>query len=216
MSSTSTAGARVLVVEDHALMREGIDRRLTAAGFTVAGMVGSIADAEAEFDRLHPDLVLTDHFLADGTGVTLLRRLLDRHPGAQVLLLSASDDKALITTYLNEGASGFMHKSVDVDEFVHCVRAALAGNRALDTVATARVLESLNDPAPAGTASPLSKREVEVLSLVADGCTNDDIAGRLYISPQTVKTHMTRIFGKLGVRDRASAAVRATREGILG
>lgn len=208
---------RVLLVEDHELMREALERRLDAAGsFRVVAGAGTVEEAKGFVAAYRPQMVLVDHSLPDGDGMDVLTAVKAADPSTVVVMLSAHDDPALIAGYLAAGANGFAHKTVAAAELLRVLRAAASGQPALDPVATQRVLEQLQEPAePAEDNSPLSRRETEVLSLVAAGHTNDDIAARLYISPQTVKTHLSRIFGKLGVRDRASAAAKAIREGML-
>lgn len=211
---------RVLVADDHALVREGIVRRLEAEGdIVVVGVAGDAAGCAELFRELAPDVTLVDHLMPGMSGLDLVRQLLAEAPQARLVVLSGFDDRALVTAALSAGAVGFITKTAPGAEMVRCVREAAAGNRALDAVATERVLEQLADPtrrlSPGAERGPLTARELQVLALVADGRTNEQIAEALFISVQTVKTHLSRVFARLGVSDRASAAAKALRDGLL-
>jgi DNA-binding NarL/FixJ family response regulator len=208
---------RVLVVEDHELVREGIERRLNAAGgYVIVAMATDAAEAARALEAHPVDLVLVDHTLPDGDGMDVLRSARAFRPGAKVVVLSAQDEPEVIAGYLRAGADGYAHKTVNAAELQRVLAEAVSGGRGLDAVATKGLVHSLEHPAPPPEASSrLSPRELQVLELVAAGHTNDDIAQALFISPQTVKTHLSRIFDKLGVRDRASATAVGMRSGVL-
>jgi DNA-binding NarL/FixJ family response regulator len=213
---TDRTDLRVLVVEDHELMREALARRLhTTRGLSMCAAAATVAEAVDLVAAEQPDLALVDHSLPDGSGQDVQAAVRRLSPRTAVVLLSAHDDPALIAGYLKAGAAGYAHKTVTADELARVLLEASADRPALDSVGMAKVLEHLNAPPAAHPSVPLSRREAQVLNLVAAGHTNDDIASRLFISPQTVKTHLARIFTKLGVRDRASATAKAIRAGML-
>lgn len=205
----------VLVVEDHEMMREALTSRLRSYGaFSDIVLTGNVDEALNALDSTSPDMVIIDHSLPDGSGMDVLTAVRSKHADTAVVMLSAQDDAASMADYLARGATGYAHKTVSSPELLRILQSALAGERALDTFTTSKVLARLDAPA-AAPSGPLSPREVQVLSLVATGHTNEDIAEKLFISAQTVKTHLTRIFSKLGVRDRAAAAAKAIRDGML-
>ena len=214
---TPPAGVRrVLVVEDHEMMREAIERRLAAAGdFTVVASAETLAQARAALATYRPDFVLVDHQLPDGTGLDVLAAARDLDPHVVVVALSAHAEPALVAAYVSAGADGYATKTARADELLGVLRSAAAGMSALDTVATAQVLRHLRTGEQAAGPGLLSARETQVLALVADGLTNIEIAAALFVSPQTVKTYLDRIFTKIGIRDRAGAAAKAVRDGLL-
>jgi DNA-binding NarL/FixJ family response regulator len=215
-SAPAAAGrrTRVLLVDDHEILRDALAARLeSTGGFEVVHTAGSLA---AALDVLHHqpavDLILTDHALPDGFGCAVLTEARAVSPQTRVVVLSAHADGALIRRYSRLGVDGYLAKTLPPAELSGLLRRALAGERAFDATATAALTAPVNGVAVIG---PLSKREAEVLSLVASGLTNDEIGTRLFLSPQTIKTHLSRIFDKLGARDRAQATATAMREGMI-
>lgn len=204
--NTPTGDVAVLIVDDHEIVREGLAARIGALdGFYVAGTAGSATEAVSTYEDLAPHLVVVDHSLPDGDGLSVLTRVRHINPAAVVVMLSAYDDPALIARYVNQGVSGYAHKSVPRHELAAVLRTAHAGERALDSVGTDRLMKHVAAPGRPEPTSPLSPREKQVLDLVGAGYTNDAVARELFISPQTVKTHLSRIYGKLGVPNRAAA-----------
>lgn len=202
---------RVVVVDDHPMVRAGLTAQLARSEqVELAGEAGTVAEAVTVLAETTPDVVLVDHQLPDGHGLDLLAQM--RADGPAVVLVTAFDDRALISQYIGAGAAGFVHKSSGPLELVRCVLEAAAGRSALDPASVHRTMLAPTTPDANGD---LSARELDVLRLVADGLTNDAIGNRLKISSQTVKTHLSRIYAKLGVSDRAQAAVVATRRALL-
>jgi DNA-binding NarL/FixJ family response regulator len=196
---------RVLVVDDHALVRDGIGRLLDSSdGIEVVGLAADGAEAVASVAALHPDVVLMDLSMPNVDGVEATRRLSHEHPEVQVVVLTTFADQRRILDALNAGASGYLLKDSQPDEVIAAVRAAADGGAPLDPKA-ARVLLDSRRVAPAG--GDLSPREREVLDLLATGLANKQIARKLGIAERTVKAHLTRIFEQLGVTDRTQAAL---------
>ena len=204
---------RVVVVDDHPMVRAGLTAQLERdASVEVVGDADTVASALVTIAALNPDVVLVDHQLPDGTGLDVLGPLVAAGQVPAVVLVTGYDDRSLIEQYVKAGVAGFAHKSAGPTQLAACVADAAAGRSALDPQSLHRTLLAPSTPTVAGT---LSAREIEVLTGVSQGLTNDAIGSRLTISSQTVKTHLSRIYSKLGVADRAQAAVVATRRGLL-
>ncbi|GAA1017615.1 DNA-binding response regulator [Acrocarpospora pleiomorpha] len=211
---------RVLVVDDQQLIRESIASLLDIQpGITVVGMAG---DGRAAVDlvlTLSPDVVLMDVRMPTMDGIEAVAVLRDRAPACRVVMLTTFDDEEYVVAALRAGASGYLLKDRPSRELADAVRLAHAGVVQFDPAAAARLTSALTRttaPPPADQAGhTLTSREVEVLRLVATGSTNREIARRLYLSEGTVKNHISRILGRLGLRDRTQAAVYARDHGLL-
>ena len=204
---------RVLLVDDQALVRAGLRQILSARqGFEVVGECADGSEVMAAVAEGRPDVVVMDLRMPGVDGMEATRRL-HALPGAPpVLVLTTFDDDEILSGALRAGASGFQLKDAPGEELIAAVRAVAEGEGWLDPGVTIRVLAAYQQVAPKAAAVPdtvrlLTDREVEVLSLIGRGATNAEIGRRLYIGEGTVKTHVGRIFSKLGVRDRAAAVV---------
>jgi DNA-binding NarL/FixJ family response regulator len=212
---------RVLVVDDQLLIRESIAALLDIQpGITVVGVAGDGREAIELVLESRPDVVLMDVRMPTMDGIEAVAVLRQRAPDCRVMMLTTFDDEEYVVQALRTGASGYLLKDRPARELAEAVRLAYAGVVQLDPAAAARVAAVLDRPAgppplvdPAG--HPLTSREVEVLRLVATGSTNREIAARLYLSEGTVKNHVSRILGRLGLRDRTQAAVYARDHGLL-
>lgn len=207
-------------------MLEAIVNRLNAdSDFEVVGTAGDGRELVDRYRSLcdggrRPDVVLSDYSMPELNGIEAMRLILTDQPDAKVLILSAFDDRSLVVSAMSAGAVGYLLKSVPPAELRDRVRAAARGEPVLDArTATHMVGAVRGRERRAGGSSlkdvPLSEREVEVLRLVADGLSNTQIASRLYISSQTVKTHLERICAKLGISGRAAAVKRGIETGAL-
>ncbi|MFD6098717.1 response regulator [Nocardiopsis flavescens] len=206
---------RVLLVDDHPVVREGIRGMLSAENdLDIVGDAASGPEALARVAELSPHVVLMDLRMPGGDGVAATVRITAEHPGTHVLVLTTYDNDTDILRAVEAGATGYLLKDTPRAELAEAVRAAARG----ETVLTGRLAGKLvtgmrNRSAPAGPA--LSPREVQVLRLAAEGATNAAIGRALHISPTTVKTHLMRVYEKLGVGDRTAAVSRALRQGLL-
>ena len=167
-----------------------------------------------------PDVVLSDYSMPRLNGIEAMRLILDTDASAKVLILSAFDDRSLVVSAMNAGAVGYLLKSVPPAELRERVRSAARGEPVLDARTASHMIGAVRarERRPGGSSLegvPLTEREVDVLRLVADGMSNSEVAGKLYISAQTVKTHMERICTKLGVSGRAAAVKRGIETGAL-
>ena len=206
---------RVLIVDDHALILRGLSDLLGAAeGIEVAGAIDSGVQAVAIVTELQPDIVLMDLSMPVMDGIEATRRVLLARPETKVIMLTSFSENARILAALEVGAIGYLLKDTEPEDIIKALRDAADGGVTLSPKA-ARALLPGNNHAGNGSATALTAREREVLSLVAAGLPNKSIARRLTISEKTVKAHLTRVFSVLGVSDRTSAALWAQRHGII-
>jgi DNA-binding NarL/FixJ family response regulator len=197
---------RVVVVDDHAVVRDGISRLLDSAdGIEVIGSAADGAEAQAVIAGTAPDVVLMDLSMPVVDGVAATRRITAEHPDVRVVVLTTFADKQRILDALDAGAAGYLLKDAQPDEVIAAVRAVVAGGAPLDPKAARVLLDARGAPATSGP--ELTPREREVLALLATGVANKQIARRLAIAEATVKAHLTRIFQQLDVTDRTQAAL---------
>jgi DNA-binding NarL/FixJ family response regulator len=214
---------RVLVVDDQRVVRDGLALLLRVS--PRVELVGTAENGRAALDRLGeltPDVVLMDLRMPVMDGVEATRRIRAGYPSVQVIVLTTYADDESVFAALRAGARGYLTKDADADEIVRAVERVHAGEAMLDTSVQARLLDALGagmassePPAqPAALPDDLTPREAEVLTLIAEGLSNAEIARRLVVSEATVKTHVNRLFAKTGVRDRAQAVRYAYRHGL--
>jgi len=192
----------VLVVDDHAVVRAGLEQLLaTAADLELAGSAVDGANAVALAADLQPDVILMDLSMPGVDGIEAIRRIVDARPEACIVALTSFSDEHRISDALAAGARGYLLKHAGPDELLGAIRAAARGGAPLDPKA-ARVL--LENRRPHQIVQALSRREDEVLRLVAKGMTNTEAAARLFVSPRTVETHLAHIYAKLGIHSRSA------------
>jgi DNA-binding NarL/FixJ family response regulator len=212
--------ARVVVADDHAVVRHGVRGILAdAPDLDVVGEAGDGAEAVAVALRAQADLVILDVSMPRMTGLQAARELSARAPATRTLMLSMHDDEQLVLEALNVGASGYVLKSAVDRDLVDAARAALRGESFLYPDAIAALIQDRLARVQAGeeilAASPLTPREEEVLKLIAEAYTNQQIAQALTISPKTVESHRGSILEKLGMRDRVELTRYAIRRGLV-
>jgi DNA-binding NarL/FixJ family response regulator len=201
---------RVLVADDHGVVRDGLARLIAAEeDLELAGLASDGEEAVARTRELAPDVVLMDLDMPGVDGIEATRRITER-PGVAVLVLTAFSDTARILGAMNAGAVGYLLKDAAADDVTAGIRSAARGESPIDP-RVARTILTGRDPL-----DPLSAREREVLELLVQGLPNKLIARRLEISEKTVKTHLTSIFRAIGVTDRTQAALWAQRHGLAG
>ncbi len=208
---------RVLVADDHPLFRDGIVSLLEAAGFEVVGQVGDGASAVEAAERLSPDLILMDVTMPKLNGIQALSKIKEKKPEVEVVMLTVSDDDEDLSAAAQAGASGYLLKSLDSDEFLSLLEGIKAGEAPLTRRTAARLLRLMSGSASdfRSSATYLTARELELLGLVADGLPNKAIAQELSISENTVKYHMKNILSKLDVHNRTEAVAQAIRAGLI-
>lgn len=216
-----SAPVRVVLVDDHEMVIEGLKAMLTpfASRVQVVGEAVGADRAMAVIDELAPDIVLCDVRMAGVSGLDLCRDIRQRDPAQKVILLSVYDDEQYLFQAIRVGASGYLLKGISSDELVRQLEGVHAGGSAIDAGLAARSAETAarlqSDQFWPGARHGLTQRESEILSLVVTGASNRGIAAKLIIGEETVKTHLSSIYRKLGVGDRTSAAATALREGIF-
>ena len=195
---------RVLVAEDHAVVRSGLERLLaTTSEIDVVGAAADGAEAVALAADVAPDVVLMDLSMPNMDGIEATRRILGENDAIQVVVLTSISDREKIEAALDAGAIGYLLKDAEPDEVIRGIRAAARGESPIAPKA-ARTLLAARGQRPE---SQLSERELEVLRCVAEGLPNKLIARRLGISEKTVKAHLTRVYQQIGVTDRTQAAL---------
>jgi DNA-binding NarL/FixJ family response regulator len=211
---------RVLIVDDQALIREGLETLLgLSPGIEVAGTACDGEDAVRLTAERQPDIVLMDLRMPRCDGVEATRRITRQWPNCRVIALTTYADDDSIFGVLEAGAMGYLTKDAGAQAIAQAIRTVHAGDALLDPVVQARVIRQLRaGQSPTATPAPtlpndLTQREAEVLSLIAQGLNNREIAERLMVTEATVKTHINNLFSKIGVRDRAQAVVYAMRHG---
>ncbi|MFI6349956.1 response regulator [Streptomyces sp. NPDC050560] len=216
-SPTPASTLTLLIVDDHPVVRNGLRGMFEAeGGFAVLGEAASGAEAVELTARLDPDVVLMDLRMPGGSGVEAIAELVRRGARAKVLVLTTYDTDSDTLPAIEAGATGYLLKDAPGHELFTAVRAAAEGRTVLSPAVASRLVTAVRAPAAAPGGEPLSAREREVLALVAKGTSNREIARGLFISEATVKTHLTHLYAKLGVGDRAAAVAVAYDRGILG
>ncbi len=205
---------RILVVDDHEVVRRGMSSILSGQdNLLVVGAVGSGEEALELVPTLAPDVVLLDLQLGGMHGLEVIRRLLDRSQAPPaVVVLTVHDEDELVLDAVKAGASGYVLKDAPADELIRAIERVAAGGRHFDEVV---VKAFLHEQERAGDLELLTARELEILRMVAAGATNREVGEHMFLSIETVKSHLETIYRKLDVSDRAHAVAVAMRKGIL-
>jgi DNA-binding NarL/FixJ family response regulator len=203
---------RILIADDHPIVRAGLQDVLSSQpDFEVIAEAKNGAEAVALVDRLRPHVVLTDLSMPQMDGVTAIGKIKAEHRDIHILVLTTYDSDSDVLPAIEAGAIGYLLKDSPREELFEAIRAAAQGKPLLTSSIAARLMERMRGPA----VEALSSREIDVLKLVAKGASNREIADRLYITEATVKSHLIRIYSKLGVADRTAAVTKALEQGIL-
>ena len=202
---------RVLLADDHTMLRQSLRRALTENGLDVVGEAGDGEDAARLAIELQPDVVLMDVSMPVLDGVEATRVIRDRAPSVQVVILTMHADKGVLDRAIRAGAVGYLVKDCTMEEVVRTVQQAASGETSLSAELAEAMLAEAVQPAE----SIITKREEEVLQLIADGCSTPEVAQQLFISQKTMKNHLAAIYQKLDSRDRTQAVVRAVKMGII-
>jgi NarL family two-component system response regulator LiaR len=205
---------RVVVADDHALVRSGLETILMLFDdIELVAQAGDGREAVALCEQTLPDVVLMDLVMPGMDGVDATREILRRCPATRVLVLTSFADEALIESALSAGAIGYLMKDISGDQLAEAIRDACRGRPTLAPEAAEVLIHRVSSPEPAG--ADLTARERQVLSLLAEGLTNAEIADRLVVSLSTVKTHVSSIISKLGAAGRTEAATIAVRRRLV-
>lgn len=207
----------VLVVDDHAVVREGLRTFLQLQdGLEVVGEAGDGEEAVRQAEQLRPDVILMDLVMPRLDGVGAMQELRRRLPASRVIVLTSFADDDRLLPAIQAGAAGYLLKNVQPQELARAVRAAHAGEALLDPAVAARLVEAIAQAPGEPPAERLTPRERQVLELIGRGLSNKRIARELGVAEKTVKTHVGHVLAKLGVADRTQAALYAVRTGLLG
>jgi DNA-binding NarL/FixJ family response regulator len=212
---------KILIVDDHVMFREGIKSLLNAEqDFDVVGEAGAAGEAVEKADQLKPDLILMDINLPDGSGLEAAKEILSKQPEISVIILTILETDWLLLEAIRAGAKGYILKNLPIAKLLAALRGLQRGEAALSRTMTAQIMNELHrmngqiDP-EADHFSNLTRRELDVLTLIVDGQTNSEIAQNLSISENTVKNHVHNLLKKMGVKARNQAAVLARRHNLV-
>jgi DNA-binding NarL/FixJ family response regulator len=210
---------RALIVDDHPVTREGLRTALELSEEIVV-VVGEAASGEEAIERaseLSPDVVFMDVRMPGMDGIEATRRIRQASPETKIILITIDESRGAVSEAIQAGVSGYLLKDASPDALVDAARNAVEGNAVIHPQLTKTFIEEvrMSESGDQPSQTPLSKREREILQKVADGATTKQVASELGISPHTVKTHLERIFEKLGANDRAQAVAIAIRTGIV-
>jgi NarL family two-component system response regulator LiaR len=207
---------RVLIVDDHAIVRKGIRALLSEVdGFEVVGEAGDGQEAVQRAEETHPDVIVMDLLMPGMDGIEATRQITSRQPKTRILVLTsfAADNK--VFPAIKAGAAGYLLKDSSPDELMRAIRQVHRGEPSLHPTIARKLLQEIARPAELQPApEALTAREMEVLRLIAQGLSNQEIADRLVVSEPTVRAHVSRILGKLHLASRTQAALYAVREGL--
>ncbi|MGH9118502.1 MAG: response regulator transcription factor [Acidimicrobiales bacterium] len=208
---------RLLLADDHRMLRETLRRSLTDEGFDVVGEAGNGDEAVRLAEQLRPDVVLMDVTMPEVDGITGTRRIVAAWPEIRVVMLTMHADADMVRRAVDAGATGYLTKDCSTDDIVATIRAAADDDATMSPGLARGFLDEARrlTPDPDDADPIITRREVEVLQAIADGLSPVEVASELYISQKTVKNHLASIYQKLDARDRTQAVVNAMRMGII-
>ncbi len=207
---------RILIADDHAIVREGLRALIeTKPDMELVGQAADGAEAIAQARALHPDVILMDIVMPHVDGIAAIKAIKGEDPAARILVLTSFAEDEKVFPAIKAGAVGYLLKDSPPLELIQAIRDVYQGRASLHPTIAFRVIHELSRPSDLPpTADPLTEREVEVLRLVAQGLSNQEIAQRLMVAERTVGTHVSNILGKLHLANRTQAALYALREGL--
>ncbi len=207
---------RYMIVDDQQIIREGLAGMLSReSDLVLVGMAENGADAVLKAHDLQPDIILMDLRMPQMDGVEAIKRIRKVCPHTKFIVLTVYDNDDFIFEAIRAGAKAYLMKDISREELVQVIHAVDDGQAYLQPKITSRLLERVSDMPLPQTEHPFSKREIEILQMLAQGLSNKEIAQRLSLSEHTVKTHVANIFAKLDVNNRAEAVLQAVKKGIL-
>jgi DNA-binding NarL/FixJ family response regulator len=208
---------RLMLADDHRMLREGLRRSMIDQGFDVVGEARDGEEAIRLAHELHPEVILMDVTMPEVDGVEATRQIRNDIPDVKIVMLTMHADQEVLTAAIRAGANGYLVKDCSTDEIASAVRMAVSGETALSPQLAASMLDEVRrlDRPSSEEDRVVTRREEEVLQLIADGCSTPEVAEKLYISQKTVKNHLASIYQKLDARDRTQAVLQAVRMGIV-
>lgn len=214
MNNPAVKPIRIMIVDDHTMVRRGLATFLKIfSDLELAGEADSGESAIQLCEEITPDVVLMDLVLPEMDGVSAIRAIHQKHPTIKFLALTSFKEGKLIKNALDAGAIGYLIKTITANELAQAIRSAHHGQATLSPEATQVLVRTANQPSVKG--SDLTKRELQVLALMIEGLNNTQIAGKLKVSPSTIKSHVSNILSKLRVSSRTEAVTLALRNHII-
>lgn len=205
-----------MLADDHRMLREGLRRSMDERGFEIVGEARDGAEAVDLAAAVKPDVILMDVSMPELGGVEATRQIKARQPEVRIVMLTMHADQDVLADAIRAGANGYLVKDCSTDEIASAIETVAAGETALSPrLAASMLVEVRRQENAAVPERIITKREEEVLQLIADGCSTPEVAENLYISQKTVKNHLASIYQKLDARDRTQAVLRAVRMGIV-
>ncbi len=207
---------RLMLADYHRMLREGLRRSMSERGFDVVGEARDGSEAVDLAAAIRPDVILMDVTMPELDGVEATRQIKARQPEVRIVMLTMHADQDVLAEAIRAGANGYLVKDCSTDEIASAIESVAGGETALSPrLAASMLAEVRRQDAGAEAERVITKREEEVLQLIADGCSTPEVAERLYISQKTVKNHLASIYQKLDARDRTQAVLQAVRMGIV-
>jgi DNA-binding NarL/FixJ family response regulator len=208
---------RLMLADDHRMLREGLRRSMVDQGFDVVGEARDGDEAVRLAEELRPEVILMDVTMPEMDGVEATRQIKASLPEIRIVMLTMHADQEVLAAAIRAGASGYLVKDCSTEEIASAVRMAVSGETALSPQLAASMLDEVRklDQPSNDEDRIITRREEEVLQLIADGCSTPEVAERLFISQKTVKNHLASIYQKLDARDRTQAVLQAVRMGIV-
>ena len=213
-----TETIHILIADDHAIVREGLRALIdTERGMELVGEAADGVEAVLQARSLQPDVILLDLVMPRKDGIEAIGEIKQENPEARILVLTSFAEDEKVFPAIQAGALGYLLKDSSPQELIQAIREVYRGESSLHPTIARKLVREISQPSdlPA-TEEPLTEREVEVLSLVARGLSNQEIADSLVVSERTVRTHVSNILGKLHLANRTQAALYAVREGLAG
>ena len=208
---------RLMLADDHRMLREGLRRSMTDQGFDVVGEARDGDEAIRLAEELRPEVILMDVTMPEVDGVEATRQIRQQFPEIRIVMLTMHADQEVLANAIRAGASGYLVKDCSTEEIASAVRMAHSGETALSPQLAASMLDEVRklDQPHSEEERVITRREEEVLQLIANGCSTPEVAEKLFISQKTVKNHLASIYQKLDARDRTQAVLQAVRMGIV-
>jgi DNA-binding NarL/FixJ family response regulator len=206
-----------MLADDHRMLREGLRRSMTDQGFDVIGEARDGDEAIRLAEELQPEVILMDVTMPEVDGVEATRQIRLQYPDIRIVMLTMHADQEVLAAAIRAGASGYLVKDCSTEEIASAVRMAASGETALSPQLAASMLDEVRklDLPSNEEERVITRREEEVLQLIANGCSTPEVAEKLFISQKTVKNHLASIYQKLDARDRTQAVLQAVRMGIV-
>jgi DNA-binding NarL/FixJ family response regulator len=205
-----------MLADDHRMLREGLRRSMAERGFEIVGEARDGAEAVELAAALRPDVILMDVTMPGLDGVEATRQIKSRQSDVRIIMLTMHADQDVLAEAIRAGANGYLVKDCSTDEIASAIETVAGGETALSPRLAASMLAEVRRQGDSAEADRIiTKREEEVLQLIADGCSTPEVAEQLYISQKTVKNHLASIYQKLDARDRTQAVLAAVRMGIV-